>query len=323
MLSQQRYLPFGELLWSKGESPTDYSYTGQRSLSDLGLMDYNARFYDPMLGRFIQPDTIVPDAGSTVGYNRYAYVNNNPIKYTDPSGHAVCMDSECSVTVHPQTDRLISRGGSLQTVAQAIVKDLGTVNDLEAMAIIVEVGASMYKTWNNLLPELSKVFNGTSPSLPVTSLIEGAFADKCAGIGREPHDCPTNTSYFLDSGFHMDFQDKHNQPFHVWANISQTSSLKGNRSDYIQGRTLGWWGNVIHDPVQSLLNIDGGWGTSWEDVFLSEAGWEIGELITNQTIQPDELANTLRDRLGPNGPGSNGLVPYYYQKYGPLKGSPQ
>jgi RHS repeat-associated protein len=59
VVSQSRYLPFGELLWNDGESPTDYSYTGQRSLSDLGLMDYNARFYDPLLGRFIQPDSMV------------------------------------------------------------------------------------------------------------------------------------------------------------------------------------------------------------------------------------------------------------------------
>ena len=59
IISQSRYLPFGELLWSDGDSPTDYSYTGQRSLSDLGLMDYNARFYDPLLGRFTSPDSIV------------------------------------------------------------------------------------------------------------------------------------------------------------------------------------------------------------------------------------------------------------------------
>ena len=92
IISQSRYLPFGELLWEDGTSPTDYTYTGQRSLSDIGLMDYNARFYDPMLGRFTSPDSIVPDPGSVIGYNRFAYVNNNPMIYTDPSGHRIADD---------------------------------------------------------------------------------------------------------------------------------------------------------------------------------------------------------------------------------------
>ena len=49
-------------------------------------MYYNARWYDPVLGRFAQADSIVP--GGLQGLDRYAYVANNPIIYTDPSGHA-------------------------------------------------------------------------------------------------------------------------------------------------------------------------------------------------------------------------------------------
>ncbi len=51
------------------------------------LVDTIARRYDPVLGRFIQPDTIVPDPGDPQSLNRYSYVNNNPVRYTDPSGH--------------------------------------------------------------------------------------------------------------------------------------------------------------------------------------------------------------------------------------------
>ena len=53
-----------------------------------GLYFYHARYYDPTLARFIQPDTIVPDPGDPQSLNRYSYVNNNPVRYTDPSGHA-------------------------------------------------------------------------------------------------------------------------------------------------------------------------------------------------------------------------------------------
>ena len=53
----------------------------------MGLYDYNARWYDPALGRFVQPDTIVPDPGNPQDLNRYSYVRNNPLKYTDSTGH--------------------------------------------------------------------------------------------------------------------------------------------------------------------------------------------------------------------------------------------
>ena len=51
-------------------------------------MYYGARWYDPSLGRFTQADTIIPEG--VQGYDRYAYTNNNPINYVDPSGHAPC-----------------------------------------------------------------------------------------------------------------------------------------------------------------------------------------------------------------------------------------
>jgi RHS repeat-associated protein len=52
----------------------------------------NARYYDPTLGTFLSPDTLVPDAGVLFDYNRYLYTRGNPLKYTDPSGHvAVCF----------------------------------------------------------------------------------------------------------------------------------------------------------------------------------------------------------------------------------------
>ena len=67
--------------------------TGQREETGLGLYDYGARYYDPELGRFIQPDTIVPNPGDAQAFDRYAYVNNNPLKYTDPTGHCATLDN--------------------------------------------------------------------------------------------------------------------------------------------------------------------------------------------------------------------------------------
>jgi RHS repeat-associated protein len=62
---------------------------------DLGLIYMNARYYVAELGRFLSADTIVPDPGNPQSFNRYAYAYNNPLKYTDPSGHCAIGDSAC------------------------------------------------------------------------------------------------------------------------------------------------------------------------------------------------------------------------------------
>ncbi|MGC9397236.1 MAG: RHS repeat-associated core domain-containing protein [Anaerolineae bacterium] len=60
----------------------------------MGLYFYNARYYDPALGRFIQADTIVPSPANPQSLNRYAYTLNNPLRYTDPTGHIEENESE-------------------------------------------------------------------------------------------------------------------------------------------------------------------------------------------------------------------------------------
>jgi RHS repeat-associated protein len=85
---RNRGLKCGTLCLETELFPTDRRFTGQRWEANLGLYDYRARFYDPALGRFLQPDPIVPEPGNPQALNRYAYVYNNPLRYTDPSGHA-------------------------------------------------------------------------------------------------------------------------------------------------------------------------------------------------------------------------------------------
>jgi len=65
--------------------PTDFQFTGQRA-EGFGLCDYHARYYDPLLGRFVSADTLVPDLASPSDFNRYAYVRGNSLRYVDPLG---------------------------------------------------------------------------------------------------------------------------------------------------------------------------------------------------------------------------------------------
>lgn len=92
---ETRYKAWGEVRYASGNSPTNYAYTGQYSYtSDFGLMFYNARWYDPSLGRFVQADSIIPGGGQ--GWDRYAYTYNNPIRFIDPSGHKCFPVEECT-----------------------------------------------------------------------------------------------------------------------------------------------------------------------------------------------------------------------------------
>ncbi len=95
VVSELRYKAWGEVRYSSGSMPTAYQYTGQYSYaSDFGLLFYNARWYDPYLNHFTQPDTIVPNPYNSQSYDRYSYVLNNPLRYIDPTGHKECADTD-------------------------------------------------------------------------------------------------------------------------------------------------------------------------------------------------------------------------------------
>jgi RHS repeat-associated protein len=95
-VAETRFKAYGEDYTSSGTQPTTFRFTGQRLDSGIQLYFYNARYYDHIVGRFVQADTIVPQAGNPQSLNRYAYTLNNPLRYVDPTGHRACADT-CDV----------------------------------------------------------------------------------------------------------------------------------------------------------------------------------------------------------------------------------
>ena len=96
LVAEYSYDPWGRLrdpetleVYAAGEEPELFlgrGFTGHEHLTWFGLINMNARLYDPLLGRFLSPDPYVQAPDFTQNFNRYSYALNNPLKYTDDTG---------------------------------------------------------------------------------------------------------------------------------------------------------------------------------------------------------------------------------------------
>ncbi|MDZ7923491.1 MAG: RHS repeat-associated core domain-containing protein [Marinagarivorans sp.] len=66
---------------------TNRGFTGHEMLDEVGIIHMNGRIYDATIGRFLQADPTIDGATSVGGFNRYAYVKNNPLNAVDPTGY--------------------------------------------------------------------------------------------------------------------------------------------------------------------------------------------------------------------------------------------
>ncbi|MFT3848682.1 MAG: RHS repeat-associated core domain-containing protein [Propionivibrio sp.] len=95
-LERLAYEPFGKRRQANGAADpdnallpqtSDRGFTGHEMLDELGLIHMNGRVYDPTVGRFLSADPHIQDPKALQSFNRYAYVLNNPLNTTDPSGY--------------------------------------------------------------------------------------------------------------------------------------------------------------------------------------------------------------------------------------------
>ena len=70
-------------------SVTTRGYTGHEMVDTVGIIHMNGRIYDPKLGRFMQADPVIQFPHFSQSHNRYSYVLNNPLRYTDPTGYFI------------------------------------------------------------------------------------------------------------------------------------------------------------------------------------------------------------------------------------------
>jgi RHS repeat-associated protein len=151
-VAELRYKPWGESRYTFGVTPTQRRFTGQM-LDNVagGLYFYNARYYDPSLGRFAQADTIVPNPGNPQSLNRYTYAANNPILFTDQQGHfptCVLCASTMMIQAHVWNP-LFGTGPDIDGLRvaqdhQDLIDDYATA---DAPAITLAAGIAVQSQW--------------------------------------------------------------------------------------------------------------------------------------------------------------------------------
>jgi RHS repeat-associated protein len=96
VVEQMAYDPWGKRRFPNGTNDkldalygvsTDRGYTMHEHLDEMGVIHMNGRVYDPLIGRFMSADPFIQAPQNLQSYNRYAYVLNNPLAHTDPSGY--------------------------------------------------------------------------------------------------------------------------------------------------------------------------------------------------------------------------------------------
>lgn len=80
------YFPYGNTTSNQPSAISNYLFTDQELDQETGLYNYKARLYNPQTGSFISGDILDRELGNSQKLNRYAYVEGNPVRFTDPSG---------------------------------------------------------------------------------------------------------------------------------------------------------------------------------------------------------------------------------------------
>lgn len=111
-------------LYAVGKEPKlllDRGYTGHEYLPWFGLVNMNARLYDPVLGRFLSPDPYVQMLDFTQNFNRYSYCLNNPLKYVDKDGEFWFLPAIIAFVVNYATTGITKGDWGLKNIGSSLV----------------------------------------------------------------------------------------------------------------------------------------------------------------------------------------------------------
>lgn len=173
LLWRESYRPYGERIL-KPATKNSHWFHGKELDSESGMLDFGARNYDPVLGRFLSIDPVDFEEKNIHSFNRYAYGNNNPLKYKDPDGRnpivaVVLRMLAVGLTVQGLGEEVSMPGGS---VAGAGAKGTaGAAGNAATRNAATEVTAAAQAVPAELKPYAGK---GGGHHVPAKSAFKGA-----------------------------------------------------------------------------------------------------------------------------------------------------
>jgi len=189
------YMPFGEVYNNTDDDSYRYGFGGKETDHNTGLMYFEARYYNPKIGRFISTDTMVigSDVPRSTELNRYAYSQNDPINMKDPSGNfafiiSVMVFFWVQVAINFVT-HLVSAGGNFKKIDW---KSFGiSVGVALAMSVLVvggvtATGAALTRvliTTGRTMGGFAKAMVVTAVTAPINSAVGQGLAMAKEGHG--------------------------------------------------------------------------------------------------------------------------------------------
>jgi hypothetical protein len=251
----------------------------------------------------VQPDTIVPGASNTQALNRYSYVLNNPLKYTDPTGHWTPEEDPSDTRYYTRQygavgvsntrskSASVLRKLSLAHTAKALenvamwntycvtygrdrVADLPTSGE-SMMAVLRKAARYAQGDTSIYADDVNAVLSGHD--IDILSYISSIGSEEVVDDSRK-----SNPDYYAtfqgSSGFNPIYQDpvwNNEQAHHFWFYVHLT---------YEQGMFWGMSANIFHeladpDPL----------GRSWQDFALGVQGIEVGRMCRGGRYSPEEM----------------------------------
>ncbi len=212
----------------EGKPMLDRGFTGHEHHYAFGLINMNGRMYDPLMSSFLSVDNYVQCPESSLGFNRYAYCMNNPLKYTDPDGE----------WAHLLIGALV--GGAVNLGINAIQNNIHSVGEgIEYFAIGAFAGALSAGVGAGISSALwggsfSAGFWGTTAAkVAMTSFHTSSIIGAASGFTGSFVTCSGNSWMAGDS-------------FRIGLGKGFLGGLVGGASGFVLGGLSGGWDAVRH-----------------------------------------------------------------------------
>lgn len=282
-------------LYAPTSEPEPYlgrGYCGHEHLTGLGLINMNARLYDPVLGRFLAADPFVQAPNMTQNFNRYSYCLNNPLRFSDTSGEVIGIDDVICIVV---ASAVI--GGTIN----AISNSHNIHNFWDAFGYFsVGAAAGAVGAYAGGAIAIGGVIGGA-----LSGLVSGVSAGGILGAGN---------SFMANGNFNQIWSDALNGMIAGGVSGAVVGGIAGGVSSYLKGENI-WTGKANPTSIEPRRpqnpQPDAMPTKANADMSAQSAGEiQMSTFIDDTIPLPSSVAKeTMNSAAFPTGEGSN--IVYY------------